>query len=86
MFCYINPHSLLKSSNLPLKVKAYVEYLVSSLNLNAFLQKIETAIQGTPAGVFVPPEDKVQVHSNLLRIFQALCAGSISLTMNETYP
>lgn len=54
-----------------MKVKAYIEYLVSALNLNAFLQKTETAIQGTLTGVF-SPEDKVQVHSNLLRIFQAL--------------
>lgn len=44
---------------------------MSALNLNAFLHKIETAIQGTLTGVSTP-EDKVQVHSNLLRIFQAL--------------
>ena len=54
-----------------LKVKAYIEYLVSAWNLNAFLHKTETAIQGTLTGVF-SPEDKIQVHSNLLRIFQAL--------------
>lgn len=55
-----------------MKVKAYIEYLEYALNLNAFLQKTETAFQGTLTGVFFPPEDKVQVHSNLLRIFQAL--------------
>lgn len=38
--------------NLTLKVKAHTEYLVSALILNAFLQKTETAIQGTLTGVF----------------------------------
>lgn len=46
--------SLLKSHNLPLKVKAELEYLASALSLNAFLQKTETAIQGTLTGVFSP--------------------------------
>lgn len=52
-------------------MKVHIEYLVSALILNAFLQKTETAIQGTLTGVF-SPEDKIQVHSNLLRIFLAL--------------
>lgn len=45
---------------------------MSASNLNAFPHKIETAIQGTPTGVlfcfcfFLPPEDKVQVHLNLI--------------------
>lgn len=78
-------HSLIKSNTLPLKVNAYTEYLMSALNLNAFLNKIETDIQGTLTGV-PSPEDKVQVHSNLLRIISSACAGSISLMENETCP
>lgn len=49
-------------------MKAYIECLASASNLNAFLHKIETAIQGTLTGVFFPPEDEVQVHLNLIRI------------------
>lgn len=68
----LNPHSVFKLHNVPINVKAYIYRIFSiCFNLNAFPQKTETAIQGTLTGVF-SPEDEVQVHSNLLKIFQAL--------------
>lgn len=76
-----SPHSLFKSHYLPLKVKVHTEFLVSALILNAFLQKTETAIQGTLTGVY-PPEEKNSSSFKPLKDISSACAGSISLMKN----
>lgn len=71
-----NPHVLLKSHNL--KVKVYIESLMFDCNLNAFLQKIETAVQGTPTGVFCfrfffSPKNKIKFILISKGYFECLC-------------
>lgn len=70
IFCktkYISTHIFVfKSHHLNL------DYPVAALNLNAFLHKTETAVQGTLTGIFLPHEGKVQVNLNLFMTFQPL--------------